>query len=142
MASLVKAISDQKPAVIGFDLLFAEPDRLTPQVFEEYYPELSARGRAEIEALEVSDVSFGRAIGGIPSVIARVGVREGGTDAPLPPPAVLGGVTPRAIASDPRAIANIASIDGSGQGIGLVNSEPDRDGVVRTILLAARSPAG
>jgi len=138
LAGLVKAIADQKPAAIGFDLLFPEPDRLTPQVFEEYYPELSAAGRQEIQTLEVSDNRFGRAIGATPSVIARVGVADMGTANPLPPPAVFEGVTPRAIVSFPHAIANIPVIDGAAQGIGLVNGTPDRDGVVRTVPLVAR----
>jgi CHASE2 domain-containing sensor protein len=138
MAGLVKAIAAQRPAAIGFDLLFPEPDRLTPQTFEEYYPELSARGRAEIEALEVSDGMFGRTIGSTPSVLARLGVPDNGSASLLPPPARFTGPVPRALRNYPQAITNIPVIDGAAQGIGLVNSEPDRDGVVRSIPLVAR----
>jgi adenylate cyclase len=138
LANLVKAIAAQRPAAIGFDVLFAEPDRLTPQGFAEYYPELSPAGRAEIEALEVPDNRFGRAIGAAPSVVARLAVRNAGTGDVLPPPAVFEGTVPRAIPDFPRAITNVPVIDGSAQGVGLVNSEPDRDGVVRSIPLLAR----
>lgn len=138
LAAMVEAIAEQKPAAIGFDLLFPEADRLTPQVFQEYYPELSASGRAELGGLEVSDNRFGRVIGAVPSVTARIGMTEMGIADPLPPPAVFEGATPSAIPDYPRALANLPVIDGSAQGVGLVNSMPDRDGVVRTIPLLGR----
>jgi len=135
LAAMVEAIAAQKPAAIGFDLLFPESDRLTPQVFEEYYPELTPAGREELRSLEVSDNRFGRVIGSTPSVIARIGVTEMGTAEPLAPPAVFEGRKPAGLPSYPRAIANIPVIDGAAAGVGLVNSMPDGDGVVRTIPL-------
>ena len=79
LTNLVQLIAEQKPAAIGFDLLFPEPDRLTPEVIEEYYPDLSAGARAEIRTLAVPDARFGNVIGLMTSVTATAHIRRAAT---------------------------------------------------------------
>jgi serine phosphatase RsbU (regulator of sigma subunit)/CHASE2 domain-containing sensor protein len=144
MAALVGEIQKRGATAIGFDLLFPEPDRLTPQQFTEYYPELTPGAADEIRALKLSDALFANVIGSGPVVLARVGVPADAAvaadaAAPLPPEAQFTGRLPSGVQSFPRVLANLDILEGSAIGRGLVNGEPDADGVIRRVPLVARA---
>jgi serine phosphatase RsbU (regulator of sigma subunit)/CHASE2 domain-containing sensor protein len=142
IAEVLRLIEAQAPAAVGFDLLFPEPDRLTPERFLKSYHELSPAAAAEIRGLRVTpDQGFGLMLGmnGAPTVLARVGVAD-----PLPPPVFQPEPIIKGQPSDtsplfPYAISNVDPLDGRALGIGLVNSYPDRDGVVRGVPLVGRA---
>jgi serine phosphatase RsbU (regulator of sigma subunit)/CHASE2 domain-containing sensor protein len=145
LARLVEEISARGASVIGLDLLFAEPDRLAPSDFAGLYPELGPDTAAEIRALPSMDAVFARVIGRSPVVLARAGVAAGsfdrldGAGAALPPEAQVVGKPPAALPTYPAVVANIPILDGAPLGHGLVNGEPDGDGVVRRVPLLARA---
>lgn len=145
LARLVEQIADRGAAVIGFDLLFPEPDRLAPSEFAGLYTELGPQAAAEIGELPSMDAVFARVIGRSPVVLARAGVTEESFDRvddappPIPPEAQVTGRAPDALASYPAAVSNIPILDGAPLGHGLVNGERDDDGVVRRVPLLARA---
>jgi CHASE2 domain-containing sensor protein len=62
--ALVSAIQKQRPAAIGFDLMFPEPDRLNAAFLQEYYPGLPAAALEPFKAEEHSaDNTLGRTPG-------------------------------------------------------------------------------
>ena len=146
LARLVEQIADRGAAVIGLDLLLTEPDRQDPAQFASLYTELPPGLAAEIRKLPSMDAVFARVIGRHPVVLARAGVRPGSFDfidqalaPPLPPEAKFVGEPPRGVAAFPAVVANLPILDDSAVGHGLVNGDPDPDGVLRSIPLLARA---
>ncbi|MEW5683406.1 MAG: CHASE2 domain-containing protein [Pseudomonadota bacterium] len=143
LAALTDRISELGAAAIGFDLLFAEPDRHDPSEFAAVYGELPPEVTGRLQALPSGDDAFRRAIGRAPVVLARAGVdassfdRVDGVRDLLPPEAQFDGVTPKALKTYPTALSNIQVLDGASLGHGLVNGERDADGLVRRVPLAA-----
>lgn len=143
MARLVDEIARRGASAIGLDLLLPEPDRLDPPRFADLYAELSPAAAAEVRALPSMDAVFARTIGRNPVVLARAGVQRQSFDAldqaaaPLPPEARFSGPIPAGVRAYPFAVANLPLLDGAALGHGLVNGDPDDDGVVRRAPLVA-----
>src|SRR5579871_6760306 len=144
LAQLVDEIAKRGASAIGLDLLMPERDRLDPHHFADLYGELSPTAAAEVRALPSMDANFARVIGQAPVVLARAGARATSFDAldesapPLPPEATFSKPLPKEVRAYPYAIANLPLLDGAALGHGLVNGEPDDDGVVRRVPLVAR----
>jgi serine phosphatase RsbU (regulator of sigma subunit)/CHASE2 domain-containing sensor protein len=144
LARLVQEISRRGASAIGLDLLLPEPDRLDPPRFADLYSELSPAAAAEVRALPSMDAVFAHVIGQNPVVLARAGATAHSFDAldqsaaPLPPEAQFSPAVPPGVRAFPRAIANLPLLDGAALGHGLVNGDPDDDGVVRRVPLVAR----
>jgi adenylate cyclase len=144
LARLTEQIAERGAVAIGFDFLFPEPDRMTPALFADLYPELPGATAAEIRALPSMDTVFARVIGRAPVVLARAGVAGSSFDAvestqALPPDVTFTGPVPRQIAEFPQVVANLPMLDGAALGHGLVNGPPDADGVVRRVPLLGRA---
>jgi adenylate cyclase len=144
LARLVEEISRRGATAIGLDLVMPEPDRLDPPRFAALYGELSPAAAAEVRALPSMDAVFARVIGRNPVVLARAGVRARSFDAldqssaPLPDDVRFSQAAPAGIRAFPQAVANLPLLDGAALGHGLVNGDPDSDGVVRRVPLVAR----
>lgn len=140
MARLVEKLAEGQPKLIGLDMLFPEPDRNSPDAFVRLYPELSPSAAREIRTMPSMDSLFGQVIGQAPVVLGRGGLDAAPTKVP-PVLAVEAQFTkplPRGVKSWGQAIANIAPIDDVGLGHGLLNGDPDSDGIVRFVPLVAR----
>ena len=144
MARLVEEISRRGATAIGLDVLMPEPDRLDPPRFADLYGELSPAAAAEVRALPSMDAIFARVIGRNPVVLARAGALAQSFDAldkpaaPLPPEAQFAPAVPPGVRTFPFAVANLSLLDGAAAGHGLVNGDPDDDGVLRRVPLVAR----
>ena len=139
LARLTEDVAKQGVKVIGFDVLFPEPDRVKPDLFAKLYPELSAGAASEVAALPSMDQLFGQVIGQSPVVIARAGASEGVRDGKaLTVDARIAGVPPTRIDSWPAAITAIPELEDVALGHGLVNGPPDSDGTVRGVPLVMR----
>lgn len=145
LARLVEQIADRGAAVIGFDMLFPEPDRLAPSEFASLYSELPPAISGEVQGLPSMDAVFARVIGRSPVVLARAGIAEesfdllDGAPPPLPPEAQFAGQLPDRLPTFPAVVANIPLLDGAPLGHGLVNGDRDADGLVRRAPLFARA---
>ena len=135
----------QKAAVVGFDMVFAEPDASSGLPALERLaaadPGLQTRLAPLREQLD-SDAHFARALAGQPAVLGFYvtsdrGGRRAGT---LPPPvfdaAALQGRHISFTQWDGHA-ANLASLANAAPAAGFINSVPDADGVVRSVPLIA-----
>ena len=140
LARLTEEIAAGGASVIGFDMLFPEPDRIRPDLFVQFYPELSDGAAREVSALEPMDQLFGRVIGRWPVVLARAG---SGPDAATAKTAAvdasISGTLPPAIDSWPNIIASIPELDEVALGHGLINGQPDPDGVMRSVPMIGRA---
>ncbi|HEY3797978.1 MAG TPA: CHASE2 domain-containing protein [Caulobacteraceae bacterium] len=143
MARLVDEIAGRGASAIGLDILMPEPDRLDPPRFAQLYSELSPAAAAEVRALPSMDAQFSHEIGRSPVVLARAGALAQSFDAldqsaaPLPPEAQFSQPLPSGLKRYPLAITNLPLLDGAALGHGLVNGDPDGDGIVRRVPMVA-----
>lgn len=140
MARFVAKLHEDRPRLIGMDMLFPEADRNSPETFVELYPELAPATAAQIAKLPAMDALFGQVIGEAPVVLGRAGL-DADPDKNTPSPmseARFSAPLPASVRSWGQAVSNIPVIDDVGLGHGLLNGEPDSDGVVRFVPLAGR----
>lgn len=139
LARLTGEIANGGPRVIGFDMFFPDPDAIRPDLFVQFYPELDKQSTARVVALEPMDRLFGRTIGIAPVVLARAGSSpDAATGRTAPVDAQITGELPPKTDAWPNIIASIPELDDSALGHGLINSQPDSDGVVRSVPLVER----
>src|SRR5579859_3290766 len=150
LADLTDKLTNAGVAAIGYDLIFPEADRTSPQrllptLFHGEVPAEVARAMAELpdnDAVFAAALARGRAvIGSVP-----------GDDAGIDKPARKAGFAiarddPRAAAqNDPlrfvksytRALASISQLEAAAPGVGSLNEDPDWDGLVRRMRLVER----
>lgn len=139
MAQLIELIGRSDPAAIGIDIYFIEPDPVRPEAFAKVYldTELDQATRDRILALPNMDNVFADILGTHPTVMARVAIEDAGVDAKdvffntpvegAPPPSTL---------STSRIFTSIAELDLAALGQGVVNGQPDADGVLRRVPLS------
>jgi serine phosphatase RsbU (regulator of sigma subunit)/CHASE2 domain-containing sensor protein len=140
IADLVRRIAAGRPDVLGIDILFAEPDRFSPQLIAESLPGLAPEAAAALARLPASDALLGEAIGTVPAVLVTDPSQE----------AVPGHAEPRRVtapvreqAGDPRPflfrygslIQTRPEITRGAVAEGAAAVVPDRDGIVRRLPL-------
>lgn len=136
MARLTETIAAHDPAVIGFDIVFAEPDALAPETFASLYPELDEAASARIAALPTMDEVFGEVIGTAPVLLVRLGVEHDGVDpAELLDDSKVTGNPPAGTMRASQVIASIPELDDLAMSHAMFNGPPDDDGIVRRVPL-------
>lgn len=142
MADLVSKVSELGGSVIGFDVLFPEPDRSSPDVAIEAFRGLDDAARQALRNLPANDMIFADAIRRSKVVLGQSGYRVSGT-VPIERPAVQTGIAtlgsdPRPFLVDfPRLLRNLPILDEAAQGHGLFSVIPEGDGTVRRVPLVA-----
>lgn len=137
VARLTSEIAEMRPAMIGFDVLFPEPDRLSPQQIIRSLPSIDPESRSHLMSLPSNDTLLADSFRRVPVVLAMVA---------LPATAAVGnssGTTPVSLVAEAGAdargrlmrftslITNIAELDAAASGRGAVTLVPDEDGVLR-----------
>ncbi len=142
MADIVSTVSDLGGTVIGFDVLFPEPDRSSPDVAIETFRGLDDAARQALRSLPNNDMVFAEAVRRSKVVLGQSGYRVSGT-APVERPAsqtriATLGPDPRPFLVDfPRLLRNLPVLDEAAQGHGLFSVPPEGDGTVRRVPLVA-----
>jgi len=142
VAQLVQNLTDLGVAAIGFDMVFAEADRLSPAgVVSNLGGLLDAPAMARLtEALPSSDSVLAETLAHSPSVLGfvlsgtpspqvpaeRWGIGQSGDD-PLP-----------FLRHFVGAIVNLPELEAAAPGNGSFNAIPDSDGVIRRVFLIFR----
>lgn len=142
MAQLLDSLVAAGVAVVGFDIVFAEPERAGVADLVKALP--PGPDRTEIEKvlarLPLGDDRFAASMAGTNVVLGTM-LAPNGTDAPMP--ARFGIVT---AGDDPlpflgrfeRAVLPLSALSDAAAGIGALNWLPDRDQVVRRVPLVVR----
>ncbi|MFZ1923167.1 MAG: adenylate/guanylate cyclase domain-containing protein [Xanthobacteraceae bacterium] len=138
IADLVDRITQSGPAAIGFDVVFAEPDRMSPAIAEQSFQGLDADTRAKLDSLPSNDQILAAAI-----KRSRVVVGQAGAATPTPRPpgeaalqtgfAVLGPNPAPYIVTFPGLLRNVPVIEEAAAGRGLFSIDPEHDGIVRRV---------
>jgi len=139
LADLVEKLTQSQVAAIGFDIVFAEPDRSSPDQILGMWPqtlEVIAL-RESVAVLPPHDEVFAMALGQARAVTGFVAKHSG----PGGQPAVratfaLAGDNPAPFLPNfPTAVVNLEELEAESIGNGALNSLPDRDQIIRRVPL-------
>ena len=138
LADLVSEIARAGAVAIGFDIVFPEPDRMSPSVAEKSFRGLDPETRAKLDGLASNDDIFADAIRR-----ARVVVGQAGSPTPEPLTqaesalqtgfAVVGPDPRPFLVTFPGLLRNIMPIEEAAAGRGLFSINPERDGIIRRV---------
>jgi CHASE2 domain-containing sensor protein/nitrogen-specific signal transduction histidine kinase len=140
MARLVEALAAADAAVLGMDVLFAEPDRMGAQGLADMLPAADAATRQALAALPDGDRALAESFRALPVVLGTaIDIRPAASDGPVPagPPLIERGADPRPfLPRFDRLVPNIPVLAATGAGTGLVSLPIEPDGVVRRVPAA------
>ncbi len=139
VAQLVDKIAAGKPSVLGVDIIFAEPDRLSPGRLADSDPEIPADLAGQLSKLPSHESSLAAALRRVPAVLA-VGVSNQAAYAAAAPMRVTmvleSGANPRPfLFTHPDMLRSLPEIAAAERGQGSIESETDRDGITRRVPL-------
>ena len=137
VAELITRLTQAGALVIAFDVVFPEPDRLSPDVVADVFDGLDDETRRKIRESQSTDSVFAEALRK-----SRVVLGETGLPTPLPrtekiPNAVsvatLGADPQPFLLNFPGLLTNLPILDKAAAGRGLFSIRSERDGIVRRV---------
>jgi adenylate cyclase len=138
LADLVTRITQAGALAIGFDVIFAEPDRMSPAIAEQSFRDIDADTRAKLDSLPSNDQVLADAIRN-----SRVVVGEAGTAirTQMPPGevtlqtgfAIRGPDPVPYLVTFPGILRNVPQIEEAAAGRGLISINPEHDGIIRRV---------
>ncbi len=136
-ARLIDRIAAAAPAAVGLDLLWPQPDRLSPEALARTLPPSEAATRERLLALPTHDALLAAAIARAPVVLAIAGQPYPTRDTLRAPPfRILGGTSVPGLWSHEGVLTSLADIDRAAAGHGLISADLE-GAVVRRLPLAA-----
>ncbi len=144
VADLITSLTKLGAAAVAFDVVFSEPDRLSPALAADLYRNLDEETRNKLRALPSNDQVMAEAI----KQSARVVLGETGlpTVQPLsdaqPLPVGVGSVggDPKSfMPSYPGLLQNVPVLENAAAGRGLFTVLPESDGIVRRVPMVMQA---
>lgn len=138
LAEIVNRLRDNGAASIGFDMIFPEADRLSPQNAVSFWPagEALDRLREEAKSLPSNDSILVEAIGRAPVTLGFVGEAKSGVVPALKTGFAFGGDDPKQfVPAFGGAVASLPEMQEKASGSGALNWIPERDQVTRRLPL-------
>ncbi|MBV8653852.1 MAG: adenylate/guanylate cyclase domain-containing protein [Alphaproteobacteria bacterium] len=139
VAQMVDRLTQLGAAVIGFDIVFAEPDRSSPARAAESFVGLDAATKEALARLPSNDTVFAESLRRSRVVLgASVADRalgdtgDPGVKAPL---VKIGGDPLRFLVSYPGVVRAIPELENAAAGRGMFTIEPELDGIYRRVPL-------
>jgi adenylate cyclase len=144
LADLVAKLTKMGAAAIAFDIIFAEPDRMSPAIAAESFRDLDAQTRARLEKLPSNDRVFADAIRRSGRVILgesghHEALPEKGPDMPPVGFAILGPDPGPYMMDFPGMVRNIPVLDQAAAGRGMLTIRAEPDGVVRRVPMVMKA---
>jgi adenylate cyclase len=141
LADLVKKLSDNGAAAIGFDMVFPEPDRMSPANALRFWPRSDALAglREEIEKLPSNDHVFAEAIGQGPVVLGFIATPQGGSTPQSKAGFAHAGDDPKLFApAYPGVAASLPELQDKASGAGSLNWLPEHDQIIRRVPMVVQ----
>ncbi len=136
-ARLIDRIAAAAPAAIGIDLLWPQPDRLSPDAIARMLHQGESVTRERLLALPSNDAVLADAIAKAPVVLAIAGEYRPTANALRAPPfRISGGESTPTLQAYQGVLTSLPDIDRAAAGHGLISTEPE-GGVVRRMPLVA-----
>jgi adenylate cyclase len=143
IADLISRLTQMGALVIAFDVVFAEPDRMSPSVAADEFRDLDDATRIKLRALPSNDAVLADALknsrvvlgeSGLPFAVAQP---EGAR-----PPiglATMGGDPRPFLLNFPGLLRNVQQLEQSASGRGLFTIRAERDGIVRRVPIVMQA---
>jgi adenylate cyclase len=140
MAALTDRLFDHGAAAVGFDVLFPEPDRTSPERIAESWTRFAPGVPPALPDLGLPphDGGFAAAIAGRPVVLSVAGAPQGDQLTPLAGVAFTGGAAPASLVRFPAAIANLPELTAAAAGLGTVSLGRADDGITRSVPMVTQ----
>ena len=137
VADLITRLTNLGAIVIAFDIVFAEPDRLSPIMAADAFRDLDDETRNKLRALPSNDQAMADAIRQSRVILGETGlptvVPHSDAQSPAVGIAALGGDPKPFLISFPGLLHNISVLDNAAAGRGLFSIRSERDGIVRRV---------
>jgi adenylate cyclase len=137
LADMVSDLTKLGAVAIAFDVIFAEPDRLNPDVVADSFRNLDEETRAKLRALPSNDQVFADAMRHSRVVLGESGLSEPRADLdtslPVTGLAMLGEDPQRFMIQFPGLLRNTPVLEKAAAGRALLTIRPERDGIVRRV---------
>jgi adenylate cyclase len=141
LAELVDKLNANGAAAIGFDMVFPEPDRMSPANTLRFWPKSDALAglREEVEKLPSNDQVFAEAIGKGPVVLGFIATPQGTSIPETKAGFAHGGDDPKLFAPFYQgAAASLKELQDKAQGAGSLNWIPEHDQIIRRMPMVIR----
>ena len=138
VARLLETIAAAQPAAIGVDILFPEPDRLSPEWLAPSVADVDPKLAERLARLPHHDATLAASIRAAPVVLGIAGLETGvpSEGAPITPSLQQAPDTLRALRRYATALRSLPEIDAAAKGHGLLSADTEA-GVVRRVPMAA-----
>ena len=143
LADLITRLTQMGALVVAFDIVFAEPDRMSPDIAAETFRDIDEPTRTKLRALPSNDAVLADAMrrshivlgeSGLPFVVAQP---EG---AQLPVGLATMGGDPRPfLLNFPGLLRNVPVLEQAASGRGLFTIRAERDGIVRRVPIVMQA---
>jgi serine phosphatase RsbU (regulator of sigma subunit) len=138
IAQLIDKLGAARPAAIGVDILFAEPDRLSPEWLAKSVARADPQLAARLAQLPRHDALLAASIKAAPVVLGIAGLETGKPSeaAPLTPSLQRGSGARGALRQYASTLRSLPEIDSAARGHGLLSADTE-GGVVRRVPIVA-----
>ncbi len=138
LAALTNRLFDHGAAAVGFDILFPEPDRTSPERIVESWTRFTPGIPPTLPELGLPphDMLFADAIQGRAVVLSISGAPSRPVPAPKAGVAVTGGV-PQEITQFPGALGNLPELTEAAAGLGTISLGQSADGITRSVPMVS-----
>ena len=141
IATMLRNIARAGGVAVAFDIVFAEPDRLSPDQYSRSVEGLSETVAGELASLPSTDVTLSQTMRQMRVVVGQAGrveLPENDREDQSQTPVALLGPDPTAFMFDyPKLLRNIDVLEQAASGKGLFSVNPDPDNIVRRAELVA-----
>jgi adenylate cyclase len=139
LADLVDRLTGLGAAVIGFDVVFPEPDRLSPALAAENFIGLDPATRSALARLPSNDAVFAAALRRSHVVLGESALERDlgeGIGPPLRSPLATMGSDPRPFLDRfPGIVRALPELEAAAAGRAMITIKPEADGIVRRVPL-------
>src|SRR6201984_2371357 len=145
VADLITQITQLGAVAIGFDIIFPEPDRMSPAIAERSFRGIDAETRAKLDSLPSNDEALADAIKHSRVVIGQAGAAapdvKNAADVALQAGFAVGGPDAKPyLVTFAGLLRNVPVIEQAAAGRGLFSINPESDGIIRRVpvIMAAQ----
>jgi adenylate cyclase len=138
VADLITQITQLGAVAIGFDVIFPEPDRMSPAIAERSFRGIDAETRAKLDRLPSNDDALAEAIKHSRVVVGQAGAAapevKTAADAALQTGFAVRGPDARPyLVTFAGLLRNVPAIEQAAAGRGLFSIDPESDGIIRRV---------
>ena len=143
IADLISRLTQMGALVIAFDVVFAEPDRMSPSVAADEFRDLDDATRTKLRALPSNDAVLADALKNSRVVLGESGLpfavaQPEGAKPPIGL-ATMGGDPRPFLLNFPGLLRNVPQFEQAASGRGLFTIRAERDGIVRRVPIVMQA---